>query len=237
MTTDFNTPESNTTRITALLALRDNAFAVQGISAFKRLTTKLPPICLRHTLASNVISLARTCINANEFAPSNFEEGAKAARIAETPFANTEQGMKRRTDTELAVTQSSRALTQFMAANSLAEASDTTQKVVKLQVQMTALRKDITELTTRLRTLRYKPSPDLPKNLDANGNPLAPSVDGIDLYPPEPSSGGTRWQEIYMKQTVDPSTTPQATRVLRQREVQISACSSIPIIPRAASPE
>jgi hypothetical protein len=86
--------------------------------------------------------LARTCINANnEFVLSDFEAGAKAARIAEAAFANIEQGMKKLTDTQLAVTQTSRALTQLMAAKSLAEASAAVQEIVELQVQMTALQK------------------------------------------------------------------------------------------------
>lgn len=89
---------------------------------------------------------------------SDFEESAKAAKIATAAFANIEQGMKKLTDTQLAVTQSSRALTQLMAAKSLAEGSDTTQEIVELQVQMTALQRDITELTTRLQTLRYQPT-------------------------------------------------------------------------------
>jgi hypothetical protein len=89
-----------------------------------------------------------------------------------------------------------------MSAKSLAEASDTAQEVVELQVQITALQRDITELTTRLQSLRYPPPPK-PPTTDKSGNVLPPSVNDIDLYPPETSSGGSRWQEMYMKHTVD----------------------------------
>ncbi|KIM41608.1 hypothetical protein M413DRAFT_27918 [Hebeloma cylindrosporum] len=109
---------------------------------------------LSTTYNSNVISLARTCTPTMSF--SDFEESAKAAKTATAAFANIEQGMKKLRDTQVAVIRSPRALTQLMAAKSLAEASDTAQEIVKLQVQMTAMQRDITELTTRLQTLRYQ---------------------------------------------------------------------------------
>ncbi|KIM38832.1 hypothetical protein M413DRAFT_29778 [Hebeloma cylindrosporum] len=152
---------------------------------------------------SNVISLAKTCINKNnEFSMSDFSTAAKASKIAEAAFDNIEEGMKKLTQTQLAVTQTSRALTSLMAAKSLAEASDTAQEIIELQVQITALQRDVTELTSRLQALRYQPSRDAPKT-DESGNPKPPSVEDIDLYPPQTSSGGSRWQEMYMKHTVD----------------------------------
>ncbi|KIM41583.1 hypothetical protein M413DRAFT_445557 [Hebeloma cylindrosporum] len=153
---------------------------------------------------SNVISLAKTCINENnKFSMTDFSSAAKASTIAVAAFDNIEEGMNKLTQTQLAVTQFSRSLTALMAAKSLAEASDTAQEIVDLRVQLATLQRDITELTLRLQTLRYKSPPDLPTNLDANGNPKPPSVEDIDLYPPETSSGGSRWQEMYMKHTVD----------------------------------
>ena len=132
---------------------------------------------------------------------TDFTTTAKASKITVAAFDTIEEGMNQLTQTQLAVTQTSRALTALMAAKSLAEASDTAQEIVKLQVQITALQRDITELTTRLQTFRYQP-PDPPKT-DASGNPKPPFVDDIDLYPPETSSGGSRWQEMYIKHTVD----------------------------------
>ena len=153
---------------------------------------------------SNVISLAKTCIDENnKFSITDFAAAAKVSRIAVAAFDNIEEGMNKLTQTQLAVTQSSRALTALMAAKSLAEASDTAQEIVDLRVQMATLQGDITELTSRLQTLRYQPPPDIPTNLDTNGNPKPSSVEDIDLYPPETSSGGSRWQEMYMKHTVD----------------------------------
>jgi hypothetical protein len=152
---------------------------------------------------SNVISLAKTCINKNnEFSMTDFTTAAKASKIAVAAFDNIEEGMNKLTQTQLAVTQTSRALTALMAAKSLAEASDTAQEIVELQVEITSLQRDVTELTTRLQTLRYQPPADPPKT-DASGTPKQPSVEDIDLYPPETSSGGSRWQEMYMKHTVD----------------------------------
>ncbi|KIM38820.1 hypothetical protein M413DRAFT_75568 [Hebeloma cylindrosporum] len=152
---------------------------------------------------SNVISLAKTCINKkNEFSMADFSTAAKKSKIAVAAFDNIEEGMNKLIHTQLAVTQTSRALTSLMAAKSLAEASDTAQEIIELQVQITALQRDVTELTSRLQTLRYQPPADPPKT-DASGNPKPPSVEDIDLYPPQTSSGGSRWQEMYMKHTVD----------------------------------
>ena len=152
---------------------------------------------------SNVISLAKTCINKNnEFSMTDFTTAAKASKIAVAVFDNIEEGMNKLTQTQLAVTQTSRALTSLMAAKSLAEASDTAQEIVELQVEITSLQRDVTELTSRLQTLRYQPPADPPKT-DASGNPKPPSVEDIDLYPPQTTSGGSRWQEMYMKHTVD----------------------------------
>ena len=152
---------------------------------------------------SNVISLAKTFINkSNVFAIDDFKKAAGVANIADAAISNIEDGINKLTQTQLTVTQTSRALTTLMAAKSLAESSDTAQEVVELQVQITALQKDIAELTTRLQSLRYA-SPPPPAKKDKDGNELPPSVNDIDLYPPESSSGGSRWQEMYIKHTVN----------------------------------
>lgn len=107
--------------------------------AYDRASSNLSTTC-----TSN-FSLAHTSINAkNEFVLFDFEAGAKAARIAEAAFINIKQGMKKSTDSQLAITQSSLALTLLMAAKSLAEASNTAQEIVELQIRMTTLQKDIT---------------------------------------------------------------------------------------------
>jgi DNA-binding ferritin-like protein len=81
----------------------------------------------------NVISLAKTCINKNnEFSMTDFSTAAEASKIAVAAFDNIEEGMNQLTQTQLAVTQTSRALTALMAATSLAEASDTAQEIVEL---------------------------------------------------------------------------------------------------------
>ena len=152
---------------------------------------------------SNVISLAKTFINKNNvFALDDFKKAASKANIAETAIGNIQDGINQLTQAQLTVTQTSRALTTLMAAKSLAESSDTAQEVVELQVQITALQKDITELTTRLQSLRYA-APPPPAKKDKDGKELPPSVNDIDLYPPETSSGGSRWQEMYIKHTVN----------------------------------
>jgi len=155
---------------------------------------------LSTTYTSNVISLARTCINAaGEFKMEDFKKSAQVAKLADAAFDNIEQGMKKLTDAQLAVTQSSRALTQLMAAKSIAEASDTAQEIIETNIQVAAITKDISELTTRLQALRYKPNPSTTPS-----DPSAPvTLDRIPMYPTESgSSGGSRWQEIYVNHMI-----------------------------------
>ncbi|KAF8956725.1 hypothetical protein BDZ97DRAFT_154780 [Flammula alnicola] len=159
---------------------------------------------LNSTYTSNVVALARACINANnEFVMTDFVPAARNAKILDAAFDKIEKSMKALTDAQLAVTKTTRALTQVMAAKSLAEASDTSQEIVETNVKIAALTKDISELTTRLQSLQYHPTPpstdiDPTKTSDPN------SIQSVDVYPPEKtSSGGSRWQDIYMKHSVD----------------------------------
>ncbi|KAF8165904.1 hypothetical protein B0H34DRAFT_780581 [Crassisporium funariophilum] len=158
---------------------------------------------LSTTYTSNVIALARTCINANnEFVLEDFKPAARVAKIADKAFEKIEVGMKTLADAQLAVTKTSRALTQLMSAKSLAEASDTAQEIITLTCEITALTKDIAELTTRLQSLRYKPKPEAP--VADPKVPVAPtSVGDFKMFPPDNStSGGSRWQDVYVSSSV-----------------------------------
>ena len=147
-------------------------------------------LSIRYT--TNVISLAKTFINkSNVFSLNDFKDAAKKANIADAAIDNINDGIDKLIQTQLTVTQTSRALTTLMAAKSLAESSDTAQEVIELQVQIAALQKDIAELTTRLQSLRYA-APPPPAKGDKDGKELAPSVNDIDLYPPETSPGRSR---------------------------------------------
>ena len=162
---------------------------------------------LSATYTSNVISLAQTCINANnEFVLSDFTKAAKTAKIADAAFTNIQEGMGKVTSAQLSVTQASRAYTRLLSAKVLAEATDTTNETILITTQINSLNKDIAELTARVRALRYKDDATTavpaPTNLTAMGNAKIRSIDDVDILPPEKTSGGSRWQEFLMNHTV-----------------------------------
>ncbi|KAF8149916.1 hypothetical protein B0H34DRAFT_667269 [Crassisporium funariophilum] len=150
---------------------------------------------------SNVMSIARTCINgANDFVEADFKIAAKKAGIPETAYYDIEKGMAKLTTSLLSVAQASRAVTQLMTSKSLASATDNSQEIIQLNIEITSLTKDITELTTRLQSLRYKPA----AASDQFTHPNAPrGLETFKMFPAESrSSGGSRWQEVYVTQNI-----------------------------------
>ena len=163
---------------------------------------------LSTTYTSNIISLAQTCINAkNEFVMSDFTNAADNAKIAKAAFANIEVGMGKVTSAQLSVTQASRAYTRLLSAKVLAEATDTANETILITTQITSLNKDIAELTARVRALRYKDDATTavpaPTDLTKMGGAKIATIDPKgDILPEEKTSGGSRWQEFLMHQTI-----------------------------------
>ena len=189
---------------TDLKDLQDKLDAAQ--SAYDKAQAELST-----TYTSNVISLAQTCINANnEFNMGDFTKSAKAAKIADAAFTNIEQGMGKLTSAQLSVTQASRAYTRLLSAKVLAEATDTTNETILITTQINSLNKDIAELTARVKALRYKDDATTaavpaPGNLTEMGNAKIASIKDVDILPKEKTSGGSRWQEFLMTHTVTKS--------------------------------
>jgi hypothetical protein len=57
-----------------------------------------------------------------------------------------------------AVNSASRAYSQALSAVTLAEATDTSQEITTVTLQIDVIRREITELTTRVQALRARPS-------------------------------------------------------------------------------
>jgi hypothetical protein len=94
------------------------------------------------------------------------------------------------------LTSSSRALSQLMAAQALAEATDTRQQQNPLNLQIQGLKKDLNELETRWQVLTAgKGGVRVADNEATTVAPGPIPKTPIDL-PPENTSGGSRWQTI-----------------------------------------
>ncbi|KAF9530520.1 hypothetical protein CPB83DRAFT_882060 [Crepidotus variabilis] len=166
---------------------------------------------LTSTYATNVISLAKACINANhEFSKEDFVFAAKKQHIVVAAVDNLEAGMEKVTKASLDVQRYSRSLTQLMAEKSLAEATDTSQEITETTLRITALNKDISELTARAQSLRYKDGSTtaVPSQSDSTSS----KVSLKDVLQPAPSSGGSRWQDVSLSHEVDTKYSASSTQ-------------------------
>lgn len=144
--------------------------------------------------SSNVISMANTFLTA----AGTVDLGALATElglagdVATAFLKNLPDEMQKVQQAQDALTQSSRALSQMMAAQALAEATDTRQQQQQLTLQIQSLTGELKELQTRWQVLTAKtggvnvPGPVNVSDLD---------VPAIQL-PAENTSGGSRWQTI-----------------------------------------
>ena len=157
------------------------------------------------TYTNNVTSLAKTCINASgEFVMDEFVKLAKASGIADTAFLNIEQAMAKITSAQLAIVQASRAYTHVFSAKSLAQAAETANETIKITADIIALTREVDELTSYLRVLRFN-------NTTAATDSLKfASVHDIELIPKEITSGGSRWQEVTITHTIDKAFSSQS---------------------------
>ena len=165
---------------------------------------------LQTTYSSNVLSLAQSFVSAaNEFQFSVFVTQARLFGIAESAFNGIEDSMKKATAAHDAVNSTSRAYSQALSAVTLAEATDTSQETTSITLQIDAVRKEITELTTRVQVMRA--SPAAPEN--------TPKLADVPFFPPHPSgtAGGSRWQEITL--------THETSNIYRASITQVSSVS------------
>ena len=159
--------------------------------------------------SSNVISMAKTCIDAyGELNEVELQTTAGKLKIAGAALTELSSGMQKVAAAQKKLNSSARAFTQVLAAKALAEATDTQQQQKQLQMQITATAKEIDELTGRFRSLD-KPSADAAAVVTT-----LPTLASVKLFPEQVTSGGSRWQDISLYHTFkksDSSSVDQAS--------------------------
>ncbi|KAJ7307768.1 hypothetical protein DFH08DRAFT_651710, partial [Mycena albidolilacea] len=142
--------------------------------------------------SNNVTAMANTCLDV--FGKLDTRTGALAEKlqVAKDVLADLPAMMETVQEAQNNLTASSRALSQLMAAQALAEASDTKQQ--QQQIQLQSLQRDLKELQTRWQVLTSSTGGVTPPSAVDHGDQDVPTTP-IQL-PEESTSGGSRWQSI-----------------------------------------
>ncbi|KAF9530510.1 hypothetical protein CPB83DRAFT_763109 [Crepidotus variabilis] len=158
---------------------------------------------LASAYSTNVVALARTCINSsNKFVMADFLSCAQVANIADSSFVDIERKMKSLTDAQVDVQRTTRTLTRLEADVSLAEATSAVQEATEIHDQIRRLTKDISTITSRYQALLYSQNP-------SGATPFAPitpqilSLDQIPLLPFRQDSQEGRWQNFTFNHQID----------------------------------
>ncbi|KAJ6632397.1 hypothetical protein B0H10DRAFT_13911 [Mycena sp. CBHHK59/15] len=150
---------------------------------------------LAQTYSNNIISMANTCLDAA--GKVDLKTLAGKLGMAQTVLAQLPAQMEAVKTAQDNLTASSRALSQMMAAEALAEATDTRQEQQQLTLRIQSLTRDLSELQTRWQVLTASTGGVAP--------PVTPATSEVKLDPSLPvalpqqnSSGGSRWQSIIL---------------------------------------
>ncbi|KAF7341730.1 ZnMc domain-containing protein [Mycena sanguinolenta] len=152
---------------------------------------------LAQNFSNNVIEMAKTCLDAAGVV--SIPTLAGKLKVAETALSALPPLMEKLESAQTDLTKASRALSQMLAAQALAEATDTKQQQQQLMLQIQSLSADLKELQTRWQVLTSTSSGvNPPTGVDHSADKLPT---GPIALPPESSSGGSRWQEISFTST------------------------------------
>jgi hypothetical protein len=150
---------------------------------------------LANAYNSNIIALAQSCINAaGVFLEPEFDAAAALYQLSQADFEGIGAAMKKVTDAQSAVTKASRAYSRLLSAKALANATDTENAKTQLNLDITAITKDLAELTARRQALRTPQA--------AAAKPTASINDFGNVPANITPSGGSRWQDIVMHHTI-----------------------------------
>ncbi|KAJ7182514.1 hypothetical protein C8R43DRAFT_1144573 [Mycena crocata] len=150
---------------------------------------------LAQTYSNNVIAMAKTFLDAEGKVDTG--ELAGELGVAEAALAQLPEMMDAVQRAQNGLTSSSRALSQLMAAQALAQATDTKQQQQQLRLQIQSLTSDLKELQTRWQVLTgARGGTSVPTH--SNTGPIADDEvpTGTLQIPEEQTSGGSRWQTI-----------------------------------------
>ncbi|KAK6980755.1 ZnMc domain-containing protein, partial [Favolaschia claudopus] len=147
---------------------------------------------LSQSYSNNVIAMAKTCLDA--YGKLDTKTLSSKVQIAEAVLADLPAMMDTVQTAQDKLTSSSRALSQLLAAQALAEATDTKQQQQQITLQIQSLSADLKELETRWQALTASTGGVNPKVTIADSSETVPT--GPIELPAESSSGGSRWQTI-----------------------------------------
>ncbi|KAJ7270869.1 hypothetical protein C8J57DRAFT_1065233 [Mycena rebaudengoi] len=148
---------------------------------------------LSQTYSNNIISMANTCLDA--VGKVDIATLAGKIGVAQSVLSQLPAQMDAVKSAQDNLTSSSRALSQIMAAQALAEATDTKQQQQQLTLQIQSLTGDLKELQTRWQVLTASTGGVAPPvTVDQSDVRIDPTLP-VQL-PQESSSGGSRWQSI-----------------------------------------
>lgn len=152
---------------------------------------------LASTYSSNVIAMAKTCIDAYGQVQKEQLTGKMATlKIAGAALDSLATGLQKAADAQTALTSASRALTDSLAKYALAEATDTRQQQEQIKIRVASITRELQELNARYTALNKTAAG--PQKADTNV-----STDDFRLFPESNNtSGGSRWQEITMYQQI-----------------------------------
>ncbi|KAJ6449458.1 hypothetical protein C8R45DRAFT_1084236 [Mycena sanguinolenta] len=152
---------------------------------------------LAQQFSNSVIEMAKTCLDV----AGNIDIATLAGKlqVAQTALTALPPLMENVQSAQNNLTSSSRALSQLLAAQALAEASDTKQQQQQITLQIQSLTADLKELQTRWQVLTASTGGVTPPVGIDHGDQDVPTAP-IAL-PAESSSGGSRWQEITFTST------------------------------------
>jgi len=116
------------------------------------------------------------------------------------------QDMPKTCAAQKALTSATRAYTQALSGLVLAQATDTQQTQEQIRLQIGSITSDLNELTARYQALNTTPTGPAPvaTNLSINDFQPFPAANND-------SSGGSRWQELTMTQTIMSSSSAQSS--------------------------
>ncbi|KAJ7445919.1 hypothetical protein FB451DRAFT_1568024 [Mycena latifolia] len=144
--------------------------------------------------SSNIIAMAKTFLNAT----GKVEIGALATelKVPEEFLSPLPDMMDAVQTAQTNLMSSSRTLSQLMAAQALADATDTRQQQKQLRIQIQGLTADLKELETRWQVLTAGKGGVRVASNDDDTVVLGPVPRTPIELPPENTSGGSRWQTI-----------------------------------------
>lgn len=119
---------------------------------------------------------------------------AEKLQVAKDVLAGLPAMMETVQEAQNNLTASSRALSQLLAAQALAEASDTKQQQQQITIQLQSLQRALKELQTRWQILTSASGGVTPPSAVDHGDQDVPTTP-IQL-PEESTSSGSRWQTI-----------------------------------------